>query len=149
MKRVLAVVLMLLGPAETSARELLMPVPARSILPGQALKADDFRMKLFDVSDIAATRYVLDIAQLNRMAAAKGLAEGKPVPLRAIRTLHDAVKGRPTSAVYASQAIRIEAVLIPMADAAAGETITARNAATGGRVTALVLGDGTLLVVAR
>jgi flagellar basal body P-ring formation protein FlgA len=131
------------------AREVMMPVPARTILPGQELEAKDFRFRLFEVNDTAMKTYVVDVAQLRRMAAAKGLPANKPVPLQAIRSVHDVRKGKPAIAIYSNDAVSIQGMLTPLVDAAAGETIEARNVATGGRVRALVQRDGTLLVITK
>lgn len=140
---------LLANTAAALSREMLIPVPARTILPGQELKAEDFNFKLFEVSDTALKSYVVDLQQLQRRASTKGLPANKPVALQAVRLMHDVLKGKPVIAVYSNDAVSIQGMLTPLVNATAGQTIEARNVSTGGRVKALVQRDGTLLVIAK
>jgi flagella basal body P-ring formation protein FlgA len=149
MKGLALALCVLLTGTSAQAKQVLMPVPLRTILPGQPLQAGDFTLKLFEANEAVLAGYVLDPAQFESMAAARGLAANRPVALQAIRTIYDVTKGKPVAAVYSTDAISITGVLTPLVNAAAGQTIDARNAQTGGRVRALVQGDGTLLVVAK
>jgi flagella basal body P-ring formation protein FlgA len=146
---VLAMLFVVVACTAAAAKQLLMPVPLRTVLPGEPLQAGDFTLKLFEADDAILSSYVLDVAQLDKMAAARGLAANRPVALQALRTIYDVTKGKPTVAVYTTDAISIQGVLTPLVNAAAGQMIEARNAATGGRVKALVQSNGTLLVTGK
>ena len=128
---------------------LLMPVPVRPIYPGQILDEAEFTMKLFTVPNSSRAVYAFEMQQISSKEAVRTLAEGKPVNLRAIRAIEDVKKGQPTKAVYTSESIEIQGMLVPLTGGSVGQVVEARNAASGGIVKALVIGGGTLLVTGK
>jgi flagellar basal body P-ring formation protein FlgA len=134
----------------TMAQEAqLMPVPVRSIFPGESLDDSDFTLKLFNVTDALRKSYAFERNQFIRMEAVRTLVVGKPVLLRSIRTAEDVRKGQPTKAIYTSATVEIQGNLVPLTGGSAGETIEARNPASGSIVRAVVKEDGTLLVLTK
>lgn len=123
-----------------------MPVPTRSIFPGESLFASDFILKLFIVNEALRKSYVFEQQQFERMEATRTLQAGKPVLLRWIRTAEDVRKGQPTKTLYSSATIEIQGMLVPLSGGSVGQMVEARNPASGSVVRALVMDDGTLLV---
>ena len=128
---------------------LSMPVPLRTIYPGQNVDAVDIGKKLFTVPDVSRSTYVLQNEQLAGKEAVRTLAAGKPIPLSFVRTKEDVKKGQPTKAIYNSGTIEIQGMLMPLTGGTVGQVVQARNAASGHTVNALVLDGGTLLVVGK
>ena len=133
-----------------SAQEaLLMPVPSRTIFPGQRLDGVNFTVKLFNVWDSARAAYVLQQDQLTGKEAIRTLAAGKPIALVSIQDAEEVKKGQATKAIYKSGDIEIQGMLVPQTGGAVGQTLRARNASSGNTVNAMVLEDGTLLVIGK
>jgi flagellar basal body P-ring formation protein FlgA len=149
MKRFVSAILIFVSLFGIAAAEelTLMPVPLRTIFPGQPLDASEFTMKLFSVPESARQSYVFEKEKILHMEAARSLTAGNPVKLLAIHAIKDVKRGLPTKAVYASGQIEIQGLLLPVTDGSAGEIIETRNMFTHVVVKAEVLPDGTLLVV--
>jgi flagellar basal body P-ring formation protein FlgA len=126
-----------------------LPVPNRTIFPGESLKPSDFVKKLFNVNEGMRQAYAFDENQFDSMETARTLAAGKPVLLRSIRILEQVKKGQPTRAVYSVNAIEIQGTLVPLANGSVGQTVEARNTASGAIVHAVVQQDGTLQVISK
>lgn len=134
------------GSAPALGETMALPVPARTIFPGQPIFDSDFTQKDFEVSNIAKLNFVVSVDQLQHKQASKILAAGKAIPLAALSQANDVRKGKETVAHFLADGIDIQGVLAPMKDGIAGETIPCRNPASGLTVDALVLADGSLSV---
>jgi flagellar basal body P-ring formation protein FlgA len=144
-------VIWLIGSAPTSLAQerQLLPVPLRTIFPGQALVGGDFTLKLFTVSAQSRRSFVFEQGQLSDMEAARTLVAGKPIALGSLRVIEDIKKGQPTKAIYNSGGIEIQGLLMPLTGGSVGQTIEARNASSGGIVKVQILEDGTLAVIGK
>jgi flagellar basal body P-ring formation protein FlgA len=127
----------------------LLPVPVRSIFPGETLQQSDFAMKLFQVTEAQRLSFAFELGQLQDMEAARTLAVGKPIPLRAIKTVEDVQKGQPAAAIYVADTVEIQGTLVPLTGGSSGQTIEARNPASGSIVRAKVMANGKLMVLAK
>jgi flagellar basal body P-ring formation protein FlgA len=136
--------------SEAIAQEvLLMPVPSQTIFPGQRLDDVKFTVKLFNVWESARSAYILQQDQLTGKESIRTLAAGKPIARVSIQDAEEVKKGQATKAMYKSGDIEIQGVLVPQTGGAIGQTLKARNASSGNSVNAVVLEDGTLLVIGK
>lgn len=139
-------VLSLFGCAAACAETMSLPVPSRTIFPGQQVQQADFTEKDFEVSDVAKLNFVINLDQIENKEALKVLPMGKAIPLAALTKASDVRKGKETMAHFVADGIDIQGVLSPMRDGVAGETIPCRNPSSGLTVDAMVLADGSLSV---
>jgi flagella basal body P-ring formation protein FlgA len=129
-----------------SAETLLIPVPARTLVPGEQFSGSEFLQKSFEVSPIAKANYVTDSAQLESMEALRPLPAGRPIPLAFLAQKADVRKGRATVARFSTLGIEILGQLTPLRDAHAGEIVPCKNLASGLTTSAMALADGSLSV---
>ncbi len=136
----------LLGCAAACAETMALPVPTRTIFPGQAIQDADFAQKDFEVSDIAKLNFVVSLDQMQDKEAAKILPVGKAIPLAALAKANDVRKGKEAIAHFIANGIDIQGVLSPLRDGVAGQVVPCRNPSSGLTVDALVMADGSLSV---
>lgn len=136
----------LLGCGAAFAETMALPVPTRTIFPGQAIQDADFTQKDFEVSDVAKLNFVVNLDQMKNKEAGKILPVGKAIPLAALAKANDVRKGKETVAHFVADGIDIQGVLVPLRDGVAGEKIPSRNPTSGLTVEAVVMADGSLSV---
>ena len=136
----------LLGCVAACAETMALPVPTRTIFPGQAIQDADFAQKDFEVSDIAKLNFVVSLDQMQDKEAAKILPVGKAIPLAALAKANDVRKGKEAIAHFIANGIDIQGVLSPLRDGVAGQIVPCRNPSSGLTVDALVMADGSLSV---
>ena len=129
-----------------SAEVLLLPVPSHSIVSGEAVSGEEFVRKAFEVSAVAKPNYLTSTEQLQGMQSTQFLAAGRPVPLSALQKADAVRKGKNTTAIFVSEGIQIQGILVPLSDGSAGQILHCKNPQTGLIVDALVLADGNLEV---
>ena len=128
------------------AETMALPVPIRTIFPGQVIQDADFTQKDFEVSAVAKLNFVVSLDQIQNKEAGKILPVGKAIPLVALAKANDVRKGKETVAHFVADGIDIQGVLSPLRDGVAGERIPCRNPSSGLIVDALVMADGSLSV---
>ena len=74
---------------------------------------------------------------------------GKPIALSALKQPDAVTRGKPARAHFRAGGLEISTLLVPLDDAAAGETVSARNPQSGVIIEALVLESGELMVEAK
>jgi flagellar basal body P-ring formation protein FlgA len=136
---------LLCGPI-ACAETMALPIPTRTIFPGQRIDEGDFRQKNFEVSSIAKLNFVVSFDQIQRKEAAKIIMVGRPVPLASLVKANDVRKGQETAAHFSEDGIDIQGVLSPLRDGVAGQIVPCRNPSSGITVDALVLENGSLSV---
>jgi len=141
-----AIALTLLGCGQASAETMALPVPLRTIFPGQTITDADFVQKEFDVSAVAKLNFVLTVDQTQHKQAAKILFIGKPIPIAAMVKANDVRKGQETIARFSADGIEIQGALSPLSDGVVGQIVPCRNLTSGIIVDALVMADGSLSV---
>ena len=144
--RFCAVTACLLCCGAACAETMSLPVPARTIFPGQQIQDADFTQKDFEVSDVAKLNFVVSLDQMQDKEATKVLPVGKAIPLAALTKANDVRKGKEAIAHFVADGIDIQGVLSPLKDGVAGQIIPCRNPSSGLTVDALVMADGSLSV---
>ena len=135
----------LLGPqALADVREL--PVPTATIYPNDIITGSLLAERWFRVTSTSVAGFATDRTGLIGKQARRRLVAGKPVPLSALGTPVAVRRGAIVSAGYSEPGFSISVSLVAMQDGTAGDVITAKNAATGALVRAVVQSDGSLLV---
>jgi flagellar basal body P-ring formation protein FlgA len=131
------------------AETMALPVPTRTILPGQLIDEADFSRKNFEVSSVAKLNFVVSLDQMQHKEAARILMAGKPIPISSLTKAKDVHKGQQTIAHFSEDGIDIQGFLSPLNDAAAGQIVRCRNPSSGIMVDALVMENGSLSVSER
>jgi flagella basal body P-ring formation protein FlgA len=119
-------------------------VPIRAIHQGEELAPSQFTARNYLVGGVARRTFVVSLDQLRGMEARATLRAGKPVALRQIGRVPAVRKGAQVNAVYHADGVFISAPFDALEDGSAGDTIRARNPATGLIVSAEVTADGAL-----
>ena len=123
-----------------------LPVPAKTIPRNAIIASDQVTDRRFKVTATSIGGFATERSELIGKQARRRLPAGKPVPLAALAEPVAVRRGAAVSATYREDGFSISTSLIALRDGAAGETIDARNAATGNIVRATVRADGTLAV---
>jgi flagellar basal body P-ring formation protein FlgA len=147
--RWLIAVLVLLSAHDAAAGTHALLVPARTIYPGEDVAAAAMAEKLYTLDDGLVRNWVTEPRQVQGKQARRTLVAGKPIALSALKTPDAVLRGRPARATYRAPGLEIATTLVPLADAIAGDRVSARNPDTGIVVEAEVLASGELLVEAR
>lgn len=128
------------------AETMALPVPTRTIFPGQVIQDADFTRKDFEVSGVAKLNFVISLDQMQDKEAVQVLPVGKAIPLAALAKASAVRKGKETIAHFIASGIDIQGVLSPLRDGIAGQIVPSRNPSSGLIVNALVMADGSLSV---
>ena len=134
------------GVMAARAEILSMPVPVQTIKADSVLTPEMFVLKSFKVNEVAKRNFAVGLEQLLGKQTARSLAAGRPVALKSVQASLAVKKGDAVPAIFASDAIRIEATLVAMEDGVPGDLIKAKNVSSGIVVDARVADNGTLII---
>ena len=127
-----------------AAEEMVLPVPAVTIYPGEIVREH----MLFDASlDVReAHNFVRARSELIGRVAKRTLFVGKPIGISSIEDPHTIGNGSLVQLVYEQPGIFISASGLALQSARTGDPIRVRNVETGLVVTGVVSAAGTVLV---
>ena len=123
-----------------------LPVPTKTIPLNAIITGEQVTDRRFKVTATSINGFATERSELIGKQARRRLLAGKPVPLAALAEPVAVRRGAAVTATYQEDGFSISTSLIALQDGAAGETIEARNVATGSTVRATVRTDGTLAV---
>ncbi len=147
MLRPLFAVPMLIACAPSAAADVrALPVPNVTIHVNDVITAALVIERNFRVTTTSIAGFATDRGAIIGKQARRTLVAGKPIPLLALGAAIAIRRGATISAVYNDEGFSITASLIALQDGSAGDTIEARNNASGIQVNATVQSDGTVLV---
>ncbi|GEP03185.1 flagellar basal body P-ring formation chaperone FlgA [Methylobacterium oxalidis] len=148
--RRLAVLLVLAaGPAAAAPDELVLPVPAVTIYPGDTIRESMLRLQSYPQT-FRARGAVIDapLAMVGRTAR-RMLLPGEPVPVNAVDDPRLVSRGAPTQMIFEENGLVITTVGAPLQNGGLGETIRVRNTDTGRIVLGTVTADGRIRIGAQ
>jgi flagellar basal body P-ring formation protein FlgA len=127
-----------LAEEETSAWAAA-PVPAVTLMPGDALAAGVLTERRFRQEWLARNPFMRDISALSGMVAVRLLPKGRPIPQSAVALRPAVVAGQAATVIFDGGTLQIATVMLAMDGGAEGDLVRMRNAETGavinGRVT--------------
>jgi len=131
-------------PATVSAAAANLPVPTITLYPGDTITPELIIYRPFTGSEQSFAPFARYANQLAQKSARRTLVAGRPIPLVAVKNPDAVHQGVAATAVYEANGLKIITMLLPLRNAAVGETIEARNIETGTVVRAVVKADGSL-----
>ncbi len=142
-----AALMVLVGVASAMASEVRdLPVPVATIYPDSVIASRDLRLRTFKTSPGSLTGIAVSLTEIAGKQARRRLVAGKPIPVAALAEPQVVRKGEQVSAVFTEEGLSIIATVSALENGSAGDTIRARNAATGVIVSGVVQLDGTVRV---
>jgi flagellar basal body P-ring formation protein FlgA len=121
------------------ARWMAVPVPAATLLPGDALDAGVLTERRFQRAWAERQPFARDRAALAGQVALRTLPKGRPIPLSAIAEPAAVEEGRQATVIFASGTLRIATTMLALDGGATGDVVRMRNVESGtviqGRVT--------------
>ncbi|WFT77359.1 flagellar basal body P-ring formation chaperone FlgA [Methylobacterium sp. CB376] len=139
------------GPAAAQAPperapDLVLPVPAVTIYPGDMIKETMLREQSFPPT-FRARAAVIDapLAIVGRVAR-RTLLPGEPVPVNAVDDPRLVSRGTPTTMIFEENGLIITTLGTPLQNGGLGEVIRVRNTDTGRIVVGVVQGDGRIRI---
>jgi flagella basal body P-ring formation protein FlgA len=142
---ILSGLLALLGCSAAIANEQkMLPVPAFTILPGDAIRADALVDRAFapnypGISSVIESRQFL----VGRIAR-RTLLPGQPIPSNAIDEPRTVMRGIPVKVIVEDGGLTIIAYGAPLQSGGVGALIRVRNLDTGIIIMGVVQADGTV-----
>lgn len=132
-------------PAQVSGYTAI-PVPATMIYAGQRITGAALTTRRVSNRYLSVAAVVVDPDNLKGKMARSTLVPGRPISLNQVREPNVIDASKPTRIIFRSGGLTIVGEVIPLASAAVGERIRARNAETGVVVSGIAQADGSLLV---
>ncbi|RRH75785.1 flagellar basal body P-ring formation chaperone FlgA [Falsigemmobacter faecalis] len=118
-----------------------VPVPLRSLAPGDMARAEDFTLRRLPLQALTATA-VLGFEQIRGREVRRLLPEGRPVPAGSLREPRVIRRGDRLELLYTARGLRVTAAARALEDAALGATVRVQNLSSGKIVTGQALTDG-------
>jgi flagellar basal body P-ring formation protein FlgA len=123
-----------------------LPVPTITIYPGETIGENLLVDRPFQVGPSENWPVHKDRGALVGKVARRTLLPGKPIPLNAVREADVVRRGKPVTIVFQAGGLTITGQAMPLQAGAVGDTLTLRNADSGGVVRGIVQADGTVRV---
>ena len=124
----------------------VIPVPATMIYAGQRISGSALTTRRVPNRYLAVAAVIVDAGDLEGKTARSTLVPGRPIAVNQVREPNVIDASKPTRIVFRSGGLMIAGEVIPLASAAAGEFVRARNASTGVVVSGVAQPDGSILV---
>lgn len=116
------------------------------VIAGEIISSEKLEEKFFYIKPAAASRYVLNISQIEGKVSKRTLLPGKAIPLSALGEPTVVFRGKTTKMIFKSGDLTITALGRPLDDGGTGEWIKIRNIDSGRLVSGVVLADGSVQV---
>jgi flagella basal body P-ring formation protein FlgA len=142
-RNLLTALAMLVGTTNSGmAEQLMLPVPAVTIYPGDVIKENMLRERSFPPNFRARSAVVETPLALIGKTARRTLLPGEAVPSNAVDDPKIITRGVPTQMVFHENGLTITAIGTPLQNGGLGEQIRVRNADTGRIILGVVQADG-------
>lgn len=146
MNRIAFAVLLALLPAPVFAAEGILPVPAVTIYPGDAIK-DQLLVDRETLTAQGANGAVFgDRGRLVGKIARRTLLPGQPIPLNAVGDPKAVTSGGMAKIVYQDGALVIVTYASVLQSGGPGDIVSVRNLESGRTIAGIVQADGTIRV---
>lgn len=118
-----------------------VPVPMRSLAPGDLAQAEDFTLRRLPFHALSASS-VLALEEIRGREIRRLLPEGRPIPASSLRAPRVIRRGDRLELIYSGPGLRVTAAARALEDAALGATLRVQNLSSGKIVTGQALTDG-------
>lgn len=118
-----------------------VPVPLRSLAPGDLAQAEDFTLRRLPFHALSASA-VLALEEIRGLEIRRLLPEGRPIPASSLRAPRVIRRGDRLELIYSGPGLRVTAAARALEDAALGATLRVQNLSSGKIVTGQALTDG-------
>jgi flagella basal body P-ring formation protein FlgA len=146
---ILAATLLGLGaaaPLRAAPGDMVLPVPAVTLYPGDVIADAQLVDRLFRVNPRVPLLSIDNRLAIVGKVARRTLLPGQPIPVNAVDDPKVVRRGVPTQVVFRDNEMVITGIVEPMASASVNEMVKARNPDTGLMVVGVVQADGTIRV---
>lgn len=142
----LAMLWLLLVPVagKAVAAGIQLPVPSRTIHPGDEVTRQDIVEKRFPKRTTQQFSVIADRAQLIGLVARRTLLPGRPIPVNAVSEQMLVQRGQPGRLVFREQGLHIVMQVEVLQSGGAGDLVRVRNIDSGVVVSGTVQGDGSI-----
>lgn len=133
-----------LGSARCASVTDVLPVPAMTIYPGDAIKDDWLVDRAYPADAPARGGFVSSRETIVGKIARRTLLPGAPIPLNAVAAPKIVANGAKVRVVLEQGALKIEAYGAALQDGAVGDVISLRNLDTGIVLSGTIQADGSV-----
>jgi flagella basal body P-ring formation protein FlgA len=132
------------GFAFAASPSEVLPVPAITIYPGDAIKDDWLVDREFPSATSAQSSYVSNRGTIIGKISRRTLLPGAPIPLNAVSAAKIVVNGAKVRIVFEEGALMIATYGAALQDGGVGDVISLRNLDTGSTVSGTIQADGSV-----
>ncbi|MCB8822591.1 flagellar basal body P-ring formation chaperone FlgA [Microvirga rosea] len=144
--RLLVAVFIVSGVSAAVAEELLLPVPAVTIYPGDTIRETMLKERSFSPNFRARSAVIESPVQLIGKVARRMLIPGEAIPTNAVDDARLVTRGVATQVIFQEEGLTISAMGSPLQSGSLGEQIRVRNIDTGRIILGTVQADGTIRI---
>jgi flagella basal body P-ring formation protein FlgA len=142
-RNLLAALAALMGSTQIlSAAELMLPVPAVTIYPGDTIQESMLRERSFPPNFRARSAVIEAPLALIGKTARRTLLPGEAIPVNAVDDAKLVTRGVLTQVVFQAEGLTITTMGSPLQSGSLGEQIRVRNTDTGRIILGTVQADG-------
>lgn len=121
-------------------------VPKHNIAYNQLIEANDVFLKYFSINPAAASRYVLNIGQIDGKVAKIILLKNHPILLSSLKEPIVVEQGKEVKLLVRNGGLLITSIGIPLQSGSVGDYIKVKNIDSGIIVSGTILKDGSVNV---
>jgi len=144
---VLALLLLSVGEVMGASGEVVtLPVPERTIYPGETITADRLSQRDFRNRGAVLSRFAVQPSDVVGRRVRRTLVARRPIPLGALQRAHVVTRGDRVAVFFAVGALRVSGYAEPLEDGVVGDRIKLRNPDTRVIMHGVILPDGTVQV---
>lgn len=131
------------------AENIILPVPAMTIYPGDTIKESMLKERSFLSTFRTRGAVIESPVQLIGKVARRTLLPGEAIPANAVDDAQLVTRGVTTQIIFQEEGLTISAMGAPLQSGSLGEQIRVRNVDTGRIILGVVQADGTIRIGGR
>lgn len=131
------------------AENIILPVPAMTIYPGDTIKESMLKERSFLSTFRTRAAVIESPVQLIGKVARRTLLPGEAIPANAVDDAQLVTRGVTTQIIFQEEGLTISAMGAPLQSGSLGEQIRIRNVDTGRIILGVVQADGTIRIGGR
>jgi flagella basal body P-ring formation protein FlgA len=135
--------------SHANAENIILPVPAMTIYPGDTIKESMLKERSFLSTFRARAAVIESPVQLIGKVARRTLLPGEAIPANAVDDAQLVTRGVTTQIIFQEEGLTISAMGAPLQSGSLGEQIRVRNVDTGRIILGVVQADGTVRIGGR
>ena len=135
--------------SHANAENIVLPVPAITIYPGDTIKESMLKERSFLSTFRVRSAVIESPVQLIGKVARRTLLPGEAIPANAVDDAQLVTRGVTTQIIFQEEGLTISAMGAPLQSGSLGEQIRVRNVDTGRIILGVVQADGTIRIGGR